>query len=146
MFKIRFLAVLLIVAGIFIANFDYTKNIASENEEPQLFKLGLDLSGGIYLEYLVDVSSIPQVEVKDAMAALRDLIERRVNMFGVSEPIVQTKQPGLFGLGDGTREQRLIVELPGVDNVKKAQEAIGMIPVLEFRENRPAEELEAIIA
>jgi protein-export membrane protein SecD len=146
MFKIRFLAVLLIVAGIFIGYFDYTKNIASVDEEPQLFKLGLDLSGGIYLEYLVDVSSIPQVEVKDAMEALRDLIERRVNVFGVAEPIVQTKQPGLFGLGDGTKEQRLIVELPGVDDVKKAQEAIGMIPVLEFREHRPAGELEAILA
>ncbi len=146
MFKTRFLAVVLIVAGILIGNFDYTKNINSADEEPQLFKLGLDLSGGIYLEYSVDVSSIPQAEVKDAMAALRDLIERRVNMFGVSEPIVQTKQPGLFGMGDGTKEQRLIVELPGVDDVKKAQEAIGMIPVLEFREHRPAEELEAILA
>jgi len=146
MFKKRLLAILLIILGVLIANFDFTKSLSSENEEPQLFKLGLDLSGGIYLEYLVDVSSIPQAEVKDSMDALRDLIERRVNTFGVSEPIVQTKQPGLLGLGDGTKEQRLIVELPGVDNVKKAQEAIGMIPILEFRENRSPEEEVAILA
>jgi len=146
MFKKRLLAILLIISGVFVANFDFTKSISTENGQPQLFKRGLDLSGGIHLEYLVDVSSIPQAEVSSAMESLRDLIERRVNTFGVSEPIVQTKEPGLFAQGNNAGEQRLIVELPGVSDVKKAQDAIGLIPTLEFREHRPPEEEAAIIA
>ncbi|MDE2188210.1 MAG: preprotein translocase subunit SecD [Patescibacteria group bacterium] len=64
------------------------------------------------------------------MTALRDTIERRVNVFGVSEPIVQTETTGVFGT-TGT-ENRLIVDLPGVTNVEAAKSAIGATPVLEF--------------
>jgi preprotein translocase subunit SecD len=61
---------------------------------------------------------------------LRDTIERRVNLFGVSEPIVQVEQGGLFG---SEKEQRLIVELPGVTDVNEAIKKIGETPTLEFR-------------
>ena len=64
------------------------------------------------------------------MAALRDTIERRVNLFGVSEPLVQTERTGALA---GTSEERLIVELPGVTDTQKAIQLIGQTPVLEFR-------------
>jgi preprotein translocase subunit SecD len=146
MFKTRIIAIALILAGIWVGYTDLTKVVANENEPGNgLVKLGLDLSGGIYLEYKVDVTSLQPSEVPDAMDALRDLIERRVNVFGVSEPVVQTKNPGLFGGGDGSKEQRLTIQLPGVDDVEKAKEAIGLIPTLEFREHRPDDELQAIL-
>lgn len=143
MLKIRFIAALLLLAGLGIGYYDYTKNIAPADQPPSLFKLGLDLSGGVYLEYLVDVSSIPKEEVTDNMAALRDLIEARVNMFGVSEPLVQTKLSGIFG---GKQEQRLVVQIPGITDVEKAKTAIGKIPVLEFKEYLPDNQVKAIIA
>ena len=64
------------------------------------------------------------------MASLRDTIERRVNLFGVSEPIVQTQRGGTLG---GSTEERLIVELPGITDTQKAIDLIGETPVLEFR-------------
>ncbi len=143
MTRMRFIAVLLLLVGVWIGYADYTKIIANEDQAGSgRFKLGLDLSGGIYLEYLVDVSSIDPSEVSDAMKALRDLIERRVNMFGVSEPVVQTKKPGIFSDDVG---ERLIVQLPGISDVEKAQDAIDELPVLEFREHRSEEEVMAIL-
>lgn len=94
------------------------------------FRLGLDLSGGTQLVYRADISAIEGADVGDSMDALRDTIERRVNMFGVSEPIVQTERAGAF---TGSVEQRLIVELPGVTDTQRAIELIGQTPVLEFR-------------
>ena len=53
------------------------------------FKLGLDLSGGSHLVYRADLSQVKSADVSDSLDALRDVIERRVNLFGVAEPIVQ---------------------------------------------------------
>ena len=90
------------------------------------FVLGLDLAGGTELTYQADVSSLHTDQAPDeAMAALRDVIERRVNVFGVSEPIVQVEKTG--------DAHRLIVELPGVTDVESAVNSIGETPVLEFR-------------
>jgi protein-export membrane protein SecD len=94
------------------------------------FRLGLDLSGGTQLVYSADLSQLKSGDSTDAMAALRDTIERRVNAFGVSEPLVQTEQASALS---GTNEQRLIVELPGVTDTQKAIALIGQTPVLEFR-------------
>lgn len=97
------------------------------------FKLGLDLSGGSYLVYRADVSSLPSGQVGESMDSLRDVIERRVNLFGVSEPQVTTE---INTIG-GTREQRLIVELPGVTDVGQAITMIGQTPLLEFKVEDP---------
>lgn len=93
------------------------------------FYLGLDLSGGSHLIYKADVSQIPAGEVSSSMDALRDVIERRVNLFGVSEPIVQV-QNSSFVSGE---DEKLIVDLPGVTDVEKAKEMIGQTPLLEFK-------------
>lgn len=100
------------------------------------FKLGLDLKSGSHLVYRADTSALAADDVKGAMNSLREVIERRVNLFGVSEPIVQTEEGGVLGGG----EQRLIVELPGVTDLKQATELIGETPLLEFKLMNPAME------
>ena len=97
------------------------------------FRLGLDLSGGSHLIYKADVSAVQSGEVGSAMNALRDVIERRINLFGVSEPIVQV-QSGGFVSGGG---EQLIVDLPGVTDVKTAIDMIGQTPLLEFKTEAP---------
>ena len=97
------------------------------------FNLGPDLQGGISLEYKADTSRIPPAEVSEAMAGLRDVIERRVNIFGVSEPRIQTKKVG--------GENRLVVDLAGVFDISEAIKIIGETPYLEFRALRPGTDL-----
>jgi preprotein translocase subunit SecD len=103
---------------------------SSEINDTRPFKLGLDLSGGTHLVYRADTSNLAPSDISDSMAALRDTIERRVNLFGVSEPVVQTERGGRLS---GEVEERLIIELPGVTNTQEAVDLIGQTPVLEFR-------------
>jgi len=95
------------------------------------FSLGLDLQGGTHLVYKADVSNIPENDRQGALDAARDVIERRVNAFGVSEPLVQVNH-GLNG------EYRIIVELAGIKDVKEAIKSIGETPLLEFKEEGQA--------
>lgn len=93
------------------------------------FSLGLDLVGGAHLEYKADTSTVPPEDVNEKMSALRDAVERRVNLFGVSEPVVQVASSG--------DEERLIVELAGVHEVAEAVEVVGRTAQLEFRLENP---------
>ena len=88
--------------------------------------LGLDLQGGVHLEYKADISKIDSSKVADAMQAAQDVIERRVNAFGVGEPLVQTTKSG--------NENRVIVELPGIKDIEQAKQKIKDAPLLEFKE------------
>lgn len=103
--------------------------------QSQPFVLGLDLKGGAYLEYEADVSAVELHEQRDAVHGVRDVIERRVNALGVSEPSVQTNKSG--------ENWRIIVELAGVSEIQEAIDAIGETPVLEFKElsDEPLREL-----
>ena len=105
------------------------------------FRLGLDLSGGSHLIYKADVSGVPSGQVSVSMDALRDVIERRVNLFGVSEPVVQVQNSG-FVSGS---EEKLIVDLPGVTDVEKATAMIGQTPLLEFKTEAPATPAKATV-
>jgi protein-export membrane protein SecD len=98
------------------------------------FRLGLDLSGGTHLIYKADTSAVPAGQVGDSMSALRDVIERRINLFGISEPVVQVENGGFIS---GAGEQ-LIIDLPGVTDVKQAIAMIGQTPLLEFKTEAPA--------
>ncbi len=101
------------------------------------YRLGLDLQGGTHLLYRADFREFRGESPNEAMAGLRDVIERRVNLFGVTEPLVQVERAG--------EEWRLIVELAGVKDIREAIRLIGATPFLEFREVRPPEETQAIL-
>lgn len=133
--------VLLLGAGvaffIFQSEPKLNKNFEAANSffKNHPFRLGLDLSGGTHLIYKADTSAVPEGEVNDSMSALRDVIERRINIFGVSEPVVQIQHSGLI-----SGEEQLIVDLPGVTDVKQAIEMIGQTPLLEFKVEAPKDE------
>lgn len=90
------------------------------------FHFGLDLLGGTHLVYEADTSQIPFKEQSDAVNGVRDVIERRVNALGVSEPLIQTNFSG--------DKWRVIVELAGVKDVGEAIKQIGETPILQFKE------------
>jgi protein-export membrane protein SecD len=136
MAKYRFFAVLLLAAGVAIGYFDVLHIIKPDTILSLPFKLGLDLRGGVHLVYKANTSAIETKEISGAMAGLRDVIERRVNLFGVAEPIVQVEQKGILKTAE-KREQRLIVELPGVTDINQAIKMIGETPFLEFRLENP---------
>ncbi len=137
MLKRIILAVIILILGSGVAFFVYkSESKLNKHFETQKaffkkfpFRLGLDLSGGSHLIYKADVSAVKSGEVGSSMEALRDVIERRVNLFGVSEPVVQVQHSGFIS---GAEEQ-LIVDLPGVTDVKLAIEMIGQTPLLEFK-------------
>lgn len=88
--------------------------------------LGLDLSGGSHLVFEANTSNLDAVSKEKALSSLRNIIERRVNFFGVSEPNVQTS--------NFEGKDRIIVELPGINNPKEAVNLIGQTAQLFFAE------------
>lgn len=119
-FLILFLIVL--VAGV-AAFFVYPKNFGAKAKP---WRLGLDLIGGSHLVYTVDLSKVSGGDRDSVLNGLRDVIERRVNFFGVSEPQVFIGQSG--------NQSSLIVELAGVKEISQAIQQIGQTPLLDFRE------------
>ena len=91
--------------------------------------LGLDLQGGAHLIYQADTSKVSFDEAKSAIAGVRDVIEKRVNALGVSEPVIQTATVG--------NKLRVIVELAGVFDVNEAIKQIGATPHLEVKTETP---------
>lgn len=89
-------------------------------------KMGLDLAGGSQLVFEADTKNIPAESRATALEGVRNVIERRVNLFGVSEPTVQTSE------FEG--KNRIIVELPGISNSKEAVDLIGQTAQLLFME------------
>lgn len=87
------------------------------------YRLGLDLQGGTHLIYEADLSGLAEAERGPALEGVRDVIERRVNAFGVSEPLVAV-----------SGSNRLVVDLAGVLDVSEAIRQIGETPILEFKE------------
>ncbi len=126
MLKSRLTALGILLVGAGMGWFVYSAQV--DGFRP--FRLGLDLSGGTQLVYRADTSGVPAQTVPDAMSSLRDTIERRVNLFGVAEPLVQTERGGVV---TGEIQERLIVELPGVTDTQAAIDMIGQTPTLEFR-------------
>lgn len=128
--KHRLLSVVLIIVLLAVGYFIYASQTNKTGFISKFaFKYGLDLAGGTQLTYKADVSQIAPTDVGDAMSTLRDVIERRVNLFGVSEPIVQ-----VVGGGAGSSiDHKLVVDLPGVTDINKAIALIGQTPLLEFR-------------
>ena len=95
-------------------------------KRPTVTRQGLDLKGGVRLVYELDLSKTGQGDQASAITSTRDVIERRVNTTGVSEPIIQPSTAG--------GKQTVIVELPGLKNVDEAVAMIGKTAMLEFKE------------
>lgn len=140
-----YIFIAIIVLAFLVANFAYPKYYNSATDVlnkkfgwtlPHFWErpyvLGLDLQGGVNLIYQADLSTVS--DKAGAMQGLRDVIERRVNMFGVSEPVVQIQG-----------QDKLLVELPGVKDVKQAIEMIGQTPYLEFLEQRDQADTQKIL-
>lgn len=108
-----------ILAGIFI----YPKNFGLSWNP---WRLGLDLVGGSHLIYKVDLSQVQGGDQDSVLNGLRDVIERRVNLFGVSEPQVY--------ISKDSAGSNLVVELAGIKDINQAIQTIGETPFLEFKE------------
>jgi preprotein translocase subunit SecD len=94
--------------------------------------LGLDLKGGSHLVFEADTTKIKKEDLEDALNSARDIIEKRVNFFGVSEPQIQTlKSQGKY---------RISVDLPGITDVSSAIKLIGQTAQLSFKEEMPAKD------
>lgn len=103
-----------------------TENILGRKAE---LRQGLDLQGGVRLSYELDLSKTAQTEKNKAIESTRQVIERRVNTTGVSEPLIQPAKVGLKNI--------VIVELPGIKDIQEAIDLIGKTAQLEFRELDP---------
>jgi preprotein translocase subunit SecD len=101
-----------------------------EKKEFRPWRLGLDLIGGSHLVYEVDLSEVNLTDQDSVMNGLRDVIERRVNLFGVSEPTVV--------VAESNDSKRLIVELAGIQDTSAAIREIGATPFLMFAETELA--------
>src|SRR5438876_4618860 len=77
-------------------------------------KLGLDLQGGTQLTLQADMSNVPADQRDNAIKGVVNVMERRVNAYGVAEPQIQTR---------GT--DRVIAQLPGVKDIEEAKKLIG---------------------
>ncbi len=118
-FYLLLIVLVAILAGVFVYPKGFGVNFRA-------WRLGLDLVGGSHLVYKVDLANVPDGDRDSVLNGLRDVIERRVNLFGVSEPQVFISKTG--------NESDLIVELAGVKDVSQAIQQIGSTPLLDFRE------------
>lgn len=89
-------------------------------------KEGLDLAGGTNLVLQADMAKVNPSDRTEALESLKGIIERRVNLYGVSEPVIQSAKVG--------NDYRINVELAGVTDVQKAIDLIGQTAILSFRE------------
>lgn len=96
-------------------------------------KQGLDLQGGTRIVLEADMKSIPEIDRQTALDGLKEVISRRIDLFGVNEPVIQTSKIN--------NQYRIVAELPGIQNVDQALSLIGTTAQLDFRELESTEKL-----
>ncbi len=111
---------ILIVTGV-LSYFDTTLDL----------KLGLDLKGGTQLDYMLDMSNVDESDRDQIVEGVQEVIRRRVDGLGVSEPNIYTSQ-----VAD---EHHIVVELAGISDIEEAKEIVGKTIQLEFREENNSE-------
>ncbi len=107
-------------------HYSYPGIPALEKIRDVAFRLGLDLQGGSTVTFRADMKDIPQSERDDALNSAKAVIEKRINYFGVSEPVVQTEKLN--------NDYRILVEIPGVTDVNQAVSLVGKTAKLTFWE------------
>lgn len=90
------------------------------------FKRGLDLNGGVRVVLQADLEGIAEENKENAVESAVEVIERRVNLLGVSEPYIATLRAG--------DDYRIVVEIPGVGDVTEAVELVGETAQIKFME------------
>jgi preprotein translocase subunit SecD len=96
----------------------------------QGLRLGLDLAGGSYLVYQADLTAVGNGTENEVMEGVQGVIERRINALGITEPVVEIQKY------EG--EYNIVIQLPGIADIEKAKELVGLFTVLEFREQDAA--------
>ena len=127
-FKLKVLAIFLLAVFAFVLANPKKTGIGWLDSFTEKFKinLGLDLQGGVHLVYQADMSNIESGQESEALNGIQDVIEKRVNAYGVAEPLIQTSKTG--------DDYRLIVELAGIKDIEEAKKTIKETPLLEFKE------------
>ena len=107
----RHIVIFCLILILFIGTtiFDYPKWLGAKFRP---WKLGLDLVGGSYLVYEVNMSNVKNSDRSSVMEGLKDVIEKRVNLFGVSEPQVY--------IAKSNDSHRLVIELAGIKDINLA--------------------------
>ena len=85
-------------------------------------KRGLDLQGGMHLTLEIDESKQAVANKSEALDRALKVVRQRIDEFGVSEPVVQK-----------AGNERIIVELPGIDDAERAQDVVQKSAYLEFQ-------------
>ncbi len=121
-----FVVLLTIVALVITISPSFTIPVVNQKFPTFNFKKGLDLEGGTSVTLRADMKSIPSAQRDNALASAKEVIERRINFLGVSEPLVQTSKVN--------KDYRIIVEIPGVTDVNQAVKLVGTTAKLTFWE------------
>jgi preprotein translocase subunit SecD len=125
----------------FLNSGDEIKEIDLKKENDG-FKFGLDLIGGSYLVYNVDVSKLPEEEIEGSVNQLKSVIQKRLNAFGTGDASVTIQKPSIFV--ENKKNYKMIVEIPGVSDATEAKNKIGSIPTLVFKRQLQNGEFEPI--
>ncbi|HID96176.1 MAG TPA: protein translocase subunit SecD [Candidatus Latescibacteria bacterium] len=105
-----------------------------EKLQVKALRRGLDLQGGVHLVMEVDLSDIPSGEEDNAVRSAIKVIRNRVDQFGVTEPVIQREG-----------KTRIIVELPGIQDIDRAKSLIGRTAMLEFKLLKDKDELADVL-
>lgn len=125
-FKLVF--IFIIIALAVVVDLPNGPNIKIRSYEKEIkVHRGLDLAGGSRLVYDLDTSKVDPKEREGAVIGVKRIIENRVNSLGVAEPVIQVAKI--------TGKDAIVVELPGISDVKQATELIGKTAQLEFWES-----------
>lgn len=117
----RFVLFLLVIAALFGLMFTTTGQVSKN------ITLGLDLRGGFEILYKVEPLEQGQKVTPELLKATAKMVEKRVNIGGVTEPEISVENP-----------DRIRVRLAGVTDQEKLRELIGRPAVLTFRDESGA--------
>jgi preprotein translocase subunit SecD len=138
---------LLVIAGLVIASFIalFPRQVVERVRGPNGFvydtvkrvplKRGLDLQGGMHLALEIDESKGRVADKAKALEGALKVVRNRIDQFGVSEPLVQR-----------AGNDRIIVELPGIDDPQRAQEVVQKSAFLQFQITDKTQSLEKAFA
>ncbi|MCL0075663.1 protein translocase subunit SecD [Dehalococcoidia bacterium] len=121
--KLALSAIIILVA--FAVTFLLWPPLGSALDREEM-RLGLDLKGGAHLVFEADLSGVENPD--EAMRRVIAVIERRIDGFGVLEPRIER-----------VGKNRLLVEIPGIEEIEEATRLIGKTALIAFKEFQPYE-------